>query len=100
MSGIRPKGTGTTEFRTGHHWVKVSLPDGTRPRYQLCLDVCTCAEMSEAMISERAQAVSERERARVAAELAVLAKNQREKRLTVRKFGESWTSGELYRAHA
>lgn len=35
--------------------------------------------------------------ARVAAELAVLAKNERD--LTVRKFGESWTSGELYRAH-
>jgi integrase len=99
VTSIRPRGTGTTEFRNGHHWVKVSLPDGTRPRYQLCLDVCTCAEMSDAMISERAQSVSERERARVAAELALLAKNQREKRLTVRKFGESWTSGDLYRTH-
>jgi hypothetical protein len=29
----------------------------------------------------------------------VLAKNRREKRLTVRKFGEQWTSTDLYRLH-
>jgi hypothetical protein len=36
---IRQKGTGTAEFRNGHWWVKVSLPDKTRPRYRLCLEV-------------------------------------------------------------
>lgn len=66
---IRGRGTGTAEWRNGHWWVKVSLPDGSRPRYRLCLDVCTCSSMSEAMIAERCAAVSERKRAEVAKEL-------------------------------
>jgi integrase len=96
---IRAKGYGTHEFRNGHHWVKVSLPNKTRPRYRLCLEICTCAEMSDAMIAERCQAVSERVRREVAATLATNAKEQRERRLTVQKFGELWTSGKLFEQH-
>lgn len=97
---IRAKGTGTPERRNGHLWVKVSLPDGTRPRYRLCLDGnCTCASMSAAMIAERCQAISERVRATFVAEQAALDKAEREKRLTVQQFGESWTSGKLLDRH-
>jgi integrase len=96
---LRPKGTGTAEWRNGHLWVRVSLPDGTRPRYRLCLDECTCASMSDAMIAERCQAVSERKRAEVASRLAADEKVQREKRLTVEQFGDLWTSGKLLELH-
>lgn len=96
---IRSKGTGTPEWRNGHWWVRVSLQDGTRPRYRLCLDVCTCESMSEAMRLERCEAISERKRAEVRAELAEQEKAARERRLTVQKFGEQWTSGELYEKH-
>lgn len=99
MTKIRTKGTGTAEWRNGHWWVKVSLPDGTRPRYRLCAEVCTCTSMSDAMLAERCQAVSERERARVKAQVASTEKAQREKRLTVKQFGELWTSGELLTTH-
>lgn len=68
---IRSKGTGTPEFRNGHWWVKVSLPDNTRPRYRLCIDgACTCVTMSDAMKEERCKAISERKRGEVRAELA------------------------------
>jgi len=96
---LRAKGAGTPEFRNGHYWVKVSLPDGTRPRYRLCGEVCSCLTMSDAMLSERCAAVSERERARVSAELAAEEKSRREKRLTVEQFGEQWTSGQLFETH-
>lgn len=96
---LRAKGTGTTEWRRGHLYVKVSLPDGTRPRYRLCKDVCTCREMSDALRDDRAKAISERERARVQGELDAAEKARTEKRLTVRKFGEQWTSGTLYDTH-
>ena len=49
MAKLRAKGTGTAEWRNGHLWVRVSLSDKTCPRYRLCLEVCTCATMSEAM---------------------------------------------------
>ena len=60
---IPAKGTGTAEWRNGHWWVKVSLPDDTRPRYRLCLDgACTCAIMSDSTKEERCKSISERER--------------------------------------
>jgi integrase len=96
---LRAKGTGTAEWRNGHWWVKVSLPDKTRPRYRLCGEVCTCESMSEAMKAERCTAVSERERGRVTAELAAVEKSRREKRLTVEQFGKLWTSHELFKTH-
>ena len=34
---IRARGTGTTEFRSGHHWVKVSLPEA-KTFYKKILD--------------------------------------------------------------
>jgi integrase len=92
---IRPKGTGTAEWRNGHLWARVSLPDGTRPRYRLCAEACDCHELSEARLLDRCTAVSERVRAKVAAELAAGEKAARERRLTVQQFGELWTSGEL-----
>jgi integrase len=95
----RAKGTGTAEWRNGHLWVRVSLPDGTRPRYRLCLEVCTCETMSEAMQEERCKAISERKREEVKGELAAQAKAMREKRLTVKQFGEQWTTGQLYESH-
>jgi integrase len=97
---IRAKGTGTAEWRNGHWWVKVSLPDNTRPRYHLSVDgTCTCATMSDAMKEERCKSISERERAKVQVELASEEKAAREKRLTVQKFGEQWTTGKLYETH-
>lgn len=96
---IRPKGTGTPEFRNGHWWVRISLPDNTRPRYRLCLEVCTCAEMSEAMVEERCESLSTRKRTEVKAQIAADDVAQRERRLTVEKFGTQWTSGELYTKH-
>jgi len=99
-SKIRSKGTGTAEWRNGHWWVKVSLPDNTRPRYRLCLDgACTCETMSDAMKEERCKAISERKRGEVKAEIVTQEKARKEKRLTVQKFGEQWTSGELFQLH-
>src|SRR5690349_11082487 len=89
-SKIRAKGAGTPERRNGHWWVKVSLPDGTRPRYRLCLDVCDCATMSEARKLERCAAVSERKRAAVSAELGAQSARLGP-RVSFRQFGEQWT---------
>jgi integrase len=55
--------------------------------------------MSDAMKEERCKAISERERARVKAELAAQEKAAREKRLTVKQLGEQWTSHELFKIH-
>jgi integrase len=103
---IRSKGTGTTEFRNGHHWVKVSLPDGTRPRYPLCGKAplvggkcAACDTMSDAMVEDRAQAISERKRGELTARLAKEEKLTREKRLSVEQFGTAWTSGKLLEKH-
>jgi integrase len=96
---IRPKGTGTAEWRNGHLWARVSLPDGTRPRYRLCGDTCDCHDLSEARLLDRCTAVSERVRKKVAAELAADEKTARERRLTVQQFGELWTSGELVKRY-
>lgn len=92
---IRTKGAGTVQWRNGHRWVRVSLPDGTRPWYRLCGERCVCAEMSEARAVETAGAVSERERARVKAEIGESA-NLRGPRTTIKDFGEAWTSGKLH----
>src|SRR6478736_80496 len=99
MAKLRSKGTGTAEWRNGHWWVRVSLPDGTRPRYRLCLDACTCSSMSESMQQERCKAISERKREEAKAELAAQETAAREKRLTVKQFGEQWTTGKLYESH-
>lgn len=96
---IRKKGTGTPEWRNGHWWVRVSLPDGTRPRYRLCLETCTCSAMSEAMRLDRCEAVSQRARSDVAAQMAAVEKAERERRLTVQQFGEQWTSGALFETY-
>jgi integrase len=95
-ASIRARGTGSPTWRNGHWWVRVSLPDGTRPRYRLCLDVCDCETMSEAKKLERCAAVSKRKRAVVAAEIG----DQNAKlgpRLTIRPFGEQWTNGKLHK---
>jgi len=103
---LRAKGTGTHEFRNGHHWVKVSLPDKTRPRYALGFKqplvdgrCATCDGMGDAMIAERSQAISERKRAELAQRLAGEQKARQERRLTVQQFGELWTSGKLLERH-
>lgn len=99
-SKLRAKGTGTAEWRNGHLWVRVSLPDKTRPRYRLCPDdACTCASMSEKMIEEHCEAISVRKRAEVKARMATDERAAREKRLTVQQLGEQWTSGTLYETH-
>lgn len=92
---IRTKGAGTVQWRNGHRWVRVSLPDGTRPWYRLCGERCTCQDMSEARAVETAAAVSERERARVAAEVSQ-GGAMRGPRTTIRDFGEAWTTGKLH----
>jgi integrase len=55
--------------------------------------------MSEAMRLERCAAISQRAREKVAAELAATEKAARERRLSVQKFGEQWTSGDLFERH-
>jgi integrase len=96
---LRDKGTGSLEWRRGHRWVKVSLPDGTRPRYRLCKEVCTCRAMSDAMAEENAKSISARERARVQAEMDAAEKAATSKRMSVEDFGTLWTSGKLYADH-
>jgi len=95
----REDGAGTLELRGGHWWVRISLPDGTRPRRRLCGAECKCHTMTEARRLETAAAIAEKERARVAGELAAQRKADAEARLTVRQFGERWTSGKLYETH-
>jgi len=96
---IRPKGAGVLEHRNGHWWVRVSLPDGSRPRYRLCGVTCDCHAMSEARRLDRAEAISERERERVRKEMAEREKLAVSKRLTVQQLGEAWTSGKLHDEH-
>lgn len=95
-SSIKSRGAGSVQWKNGHRQVRVSLPDGTRPWYRLCGESCTCSEMSEARAAETAAAVSERERARVAAEVGE-ARKLRGPRTTIRDFGEAWTKGELHK---
>lgn len=90
----RAKGAGTFEFIRGHWHVRVSLPDGTRPRYVLHGRAgCECATMSEERRQDRGEVVSARERARVTAELAAAAPGPE---LTFRTLGEQWTEGKLH----
>jgi integrase len=96
---LRPRGTGTPEWRSGHWWARVSLPDGTRPRYRLCLETCDCKGMSEARRLDRCRALSERKRGEVSSQMSEEAQARRERRLTVKQFGESWTTGTLYERH-
>jgi integrase len=91
---IRRKGTGSPEWRNGHWWVKVSLPDGTRPRFRLCVTECKCKTMSEAYRLERCAAVSELARERAAKELQEQGTHIGPK-LTILQFGEQWTGGKL-----
>jgi integrase len=103
----RDKGAGTLEWRGRkvlHLWVRISLPDGTRPRRRLCPETCRgpecqCRAMSEAKRQELGAAASEREIARVRREMAAAAKADAEGRLTVQSFGERWTSGKLFETH-
>src|SRR5262245_37295920 len=98
---INAKGTGTVEWHNGHRCARVYLPDHTRPRYKLCANKpeCICASLSDAMAEDMAKAISQRERARVQAQLDAAERDRNEKRLTVRQFGEQWTSGKLYETH-
>lgn len=80
---------GTLELRRGQWYVRVSLPDGTRPRFRLP------EGLDEADRERMKVEISRRERARVRAELEAAEST----RLTVQQFGERWTSGELYRLH-
>jgi integrase len=95
-SSKRSDGAGTFEFIRGHWYVKVSLPDKTRPRYRLCKDVCMCVTMTEARRLETGAAISERERARVRVELGER-EAQLGPRTTIRQFGEDWTKGKLHK---
>jgi integrase len=95
----RARGAGSIQWRSGHRWVRVSLPDDTRPWYRLCGEVCNCHDVTDARAKETAAAVAERERARVAAELSEQRAVEQAQRVTVQQFGEQWTSGELYRKH-
>lgn len=67
---IRRKGTGTAQWRNGHWWVLVSLPDGTRPRYRLCGDECDCLSLSDARRLDGCEAISQRQRAKVSGQIA------------------------------
>ncbi len=92
----RQQGGGSFEFIRGHWYVRVSMPDDTRPRYRLCKDECTCATMTEARREETGAAISERERARAKAEMARSSATLGPK-VTMRKFGEQWTKGDLHK---
>lgn len=87
-------GAGAFEFIRGHWYVRVSLPDGTRPRYRLCREVCDCGSMSEARRKEKGARVAEIERARVRSELQTEASKFGPK-VTIQQFGEQWTKGKL-----
>ncbi|APU89272.1 integrase-like protein [Virus Rctr16k] len=93
---MRAKGAGSFEFITGHWYVRVSLPDGTRPRYILHSPAagCECARMSEERKRDMGTAIAERERARVRGELAEAAPGPR---VTIKDFGEQWTNGKLHK---
>src|SRR5690606_27121438 len=56
-------------------------------------------KLTPAKLAETAAHVAERERERVALELADEERAIKERRLTVRVFGEKWTSGALYDKH-
>ncbi len=94
-----PHGAGTVVRRGKHLYARVSLPDGTRPDYRLCKDVCHCNEMTEARAQATVAHIAERERARVAQEMAIQSRREAGQRLTVKEFGEQWTSGELFTKH-
>lgn len=75
------------------------MPDGTRPRFRLCGELCKCREMTDARARATADAIAERERADMSKELEDQARRERGNRLTVQEFGELWTSGKLYERH-
>ena len=96
---LAPRRTGTLEWSGGHRWVRVSMPDGTRPRFRLCATTCKCHEMTDARARATADAIAERERADMSKELENQVRRERGSRLTVEEFGELWTSGKLYERH-
>lgn len=87
------KAVGMLELRRGRWYVRVSLPDGSRPRFVLP------DGLDEHQRERYKVEISRRERARVAAALEAADDAERNRRLSVRKFGELWTSGELYARH-
>jgi hypothetical protein len=93
--GLAPRGTGTIERIGEHLFVRVSLPDHTRPRVRLCDQVCHCQTMSPARARATADHIAEKERERVAGQLEQQSRRERGRRLTVKEFGEQWTSGKL-----
>ena len=96
-SAKRAQGAGSFEFIRGHWYVRVSMPDGTRPRTRLCDELsCKCATMTEARRMEVGAAISERERARGKADLAASVAKLGPKD-TLRQFGERWTNGDLHK---
>ncbi len=98
-STLAPRGSGTLLWIGEHRFVRVSMPDGTRPRFRLCAEVCKCKEMSDARARATGDAIAERERADMAKALESESRRDRGKRLTVKEFGEQWTSGKLYEKH-
>ena len=98
MAKQRKRGAGSIQWRNDHQWVRVSLPDGTRPWYRLCGETCTCHTMSDERAQEKAAALSESERERVKAEIAARA-GFHAKRLRVRELGAAWTDGTLYQEY-
>lgn len=83
---------GTLEERpagSGKWFVRVRLPDGSRPRYLLPEGLHARERVA------MARQIAEREATRVAADLELL----QPELATVRQFGTAWTSGELYKRH-
>jgi integrase len=89
MSTRRGRHLGTVEWIRGKPYVRVRLPDGTRPRYPIPDDV------RPEDIDRVATAIAQRKTERVHTELA----RSQLARITVRDFGELWTSGELHRRY-
>lgn len=90
--------SGQLHKRAGHTWVRVSLPDRSRPRVSLCADECRC-HLPERRLKEIAAAVSERERERWTREQAEQAVAAEKAIRTVRQLAEAWTSGKLLEEH-
>jgi integrase len=79
----RKRGEGTIEWVRGKPYVRVSLPDGTRPRFRLTGD-------TDAELERQGRAVAKRARERFPAQ---------DRHTTVQEFGELWTTGKLYAQH-
>jgi integrase len=79
----RKRGEGTIEWVRGKPYARVSLPDGTRPRFQL-----TATDPAE--LERQARAVAKRARERFPSQ---------DRHTTVKDFGELWTSDQLFKLH-